>query len=70
MIVGKKVSSTVSNDSVTFTDATLTATSIIDGPYVGGMVMGIDSVTPGTGTVTFTFTSTDADGETAYIWIR
>lgn len=70
VITGKRVSSTVSNDSVTFTDAALTATSIIDGPYVGGMVMGIDSVTPGTGTVTFTFTSTDADGETAYIWIR
>lgn len=69
-ISGKQVSSTVSGDSVTFTDAALTATSIIDGPYVGGMVMGIDSVIPGTGTVTFTFTSADADGETAYIWIR
>ena len=69
-ISGKKVQGTVSSTSVTFTDSDLTSSSIIDGPYVAGYVMGIASVTPGTGTVTFTFTSADADGETAYIWIR
>jgi hypothetical protein len=69
-ISGKKVSGTVSGSSVTFTDADLTSDSIIDGPYVGGMVMGIASVTPSTGSVTFTFTSSSASGQTAYIWIR
>lgn len=69
-ISGKKVSGTVSGSSVTFTDADLTSDSIIDGPYVGGMVMRIDSVTPSTGSVTFTFTSSSASGQPAYIWIR
>lgn len=69
-ISGKKVQGTVSSTSVTFTNSALTSDSIIDGPYVAGYVMGIASVTPGTGSVTFTFTSADADGETAYIWIR
>lgn len=68
--LGKKVSSTVSGSSVAFTDASISSTSVIDGPYVADVLIGIEEVEVNSTTVTYTFDSEDANGKTAYIWIR
>lgn len=68
--LGKKITSTVSGDSVSFVDSSISATSVIDGPYIADVLMGIDDVEVSGTTITYTFDSSDANGKTAYIWIR
>lgn len=66
----KMVSATVDDDTVEFTDTTITATCIIDGPYIEDVLIGIDSVTQSGTTVTYTLEDSSADGASAYIWVR
>lgn len=67
---GVKVSATVSGSSLAFTDASIGANSVIDGPYVADMIVGIDSVSTNGTTITYTLADSDANGKTAYIWVR
>lgn len=69
--LGTKLTSTVSGDTLTFTDAGITASAVIDGPYIQGVLIGLleldDSTT---GTLVYTLEDDSADGATAYIWVR
>lgn len=69
--LGTKLTSTVSNDTLTFTSASITSSKIIDGPYIQGVLIGIleldDSTT---GTLVYTLEDDSANGATAYIWVR
>lgn len=67
---GVKVTGTVSGSSLAFTDASIGANSVIDGPYVADMVVGIDSVSISGTTITYTLADSDANGKSAYIWVR
>lgn len=67
--LGTRVSATVDDDTVSFTDASIPS-GVIDGPYVADLLMNIDDVTISGTTVTYTFTDDTADGKTAYIWVR
>lgn len=69
--LGTKLTSTVSDDTLTFTNAGITANAVIDGPYIQGVLIGLleldDSTT---GTLVYTLEDDSADGATAYIWVR
>ena len=69
--LGTKLTSTVSNDSLTFTNVAITSSAVIDGPYIQGVLIGLleldDSTT---GTLVYTLEDDSADGATAYIWVR
>lgn len=68
--MGTKVSSTVSDDTVSFTNAAITNNSIIDGPYIADVLVGLVEAEQTGTTVTFTLTDDSADGKNAYIWVR
>ena len=65
-----KVTGTVDDDTLEFTNAAITATCVIDGPYIEDVLIGIDSVTQSGTTVTYTLEDDTADGTSAYIWVR
>ncbi len=67
-----KISATVSGSSVSFTDNSLTSTSVIDGVYVTDVIVFVAgcSYNSSTHTVTYTFKDSSANGKTAYIWVR
>jgi hypothetical protein len=65
-----KVTGTVDDDTLEFTNAAITATCVIDGPYIEDVLIGIDSVTQSGTTVTYTLEDDSADGASAYIWVR
>lgn len=65
-----KVTGTVDDDTLEFTNAAITATCVIDGPYIEDVLIGIDSVTQSGTTVTYTLEDDTADGASAYIWVR
>ena len=67
---GVKVLATVSGSSLAFTDASIGANSVIDGPYIKDMIVGIDSVSTSGTTITYTLEDSSANGKTAYIWVR
>ena len=67
---GVKVSATVSGSSLAFTDAAIGANSVIDGPYVADMIVGIGSVSTSGTTITYTLEDSSANGKSAYIWVR
>lgn len=68
--LGKRVSSTVDDDSVSFIDSAIGNTSIIDGPYIQDVLVGVVDAEQSSTTVTFTLSDDSADGKTAYIWVR
>lgn len=65
-----KVTGTVDDDTLEFTNAAITATCVIDGPYIEDVLIGIDSVTQSGTTVTYTLEDNSADEASAYIWVR
>lgn len=71
--LGKKLSSTVSGNTLEFTDGSISGLSgnnIIDGPYIKDVLAGITSVAVNGNTVTFTLNNSDANGKAAFIWVR
>ena len=68
--LGTKLSATVSGTALTFTDASILSTSVIDGPYIADVLIGINEVSTGTNTITYTLEDDSASGKTAYIWVR
>lgn len=71
----KKVTSTVSGNSLVFTDNIIGNTlnpPTIDGPYIADMLTIISSITVDTSNnrITYTLTNNDANGKSAYIWLR
>jgi len=69
-VLGKKLTGTVSGTSLAFTDASITATAVIDGPYIADVLIGITAVATSGTTVTYTFADNTANGKAAYIWVR
>lgn len=69
--LGTKLTSTVSDDTLTFTNVAITANVVIDGPYIQGALIGILSLDDSTsGTIEYTLEDDTADGASAYIWVR
>ena len=66
----KMVTGTVNDDTLEFTDNAITATCIIDGPYIEDALIGIDSVSQSGTTITYTLEDSSADDASAYIWVR
>lgn len=69
----KKVTSTVSGNTVSFTDDKIQSNvihPIIDGPYISNVMVSVTGASVSNNTVTFTLDSELANGQTAYIWLR
>lgn len=64
--LGTKLTSTVSGNTLTFTDVS----GVVDGPYIEDVLVGIDSLSVNGSTITYTLSDASANGKTAYIWLR
>lgn len=67
---GVKVSSTVSGKTVSFTNAAITSSKTIDGPYIADVLVGIESMSSSGTTITYTLEDESANGKTAVIFVR
>lgn len=68
--LGTKVTATVSGSAVTFTNAAITNTCVIIGPFVENVLVGLDSASQSGTSVTFNFVDASADTESALIYVR
>lgn len=67
---GTQVSATVNGTSLSFTDNSITNDSIIDGPYIADVLVGLKAVSQSGITITYTLSNNSADGKNAYIYVR
>lgn len=67
---GTKVNATVSGASLSFTNSNITSNSIIDGPYIADVLVGLKTVSQSGTTITYTLSNSSANGKNAYIYIR
>lgn len=74
--LSKKITATVDDDTLTFTDSSINADSIIEGPYIQGVgtfqAEGYESVafTAVTHTLVYTFSDNSFDGSSAVIIVK
>ena len=69
----KRLSSTVSSDTVTFTDPEIASnvnTCVLEGPFIADVLMGVKSLSISGNSVTYTLDSTNANGKMAFLWMR
>lgn len=67
----KKVTATVSGNTLAFTDAKIgVASTVIDGPYIADVLVGILSASISGTTITYTLSNSSANNKSAYIWLR